>query len=73
MQSRPVDEMQALVKGALWQTFKWDWITSALLVLVGECTGIYSCYFISFLINYLKDETAEYADGIKLISIFMVL
>ena len=73
MRSLPVSEMQELVKGALWQTFKWDWVLSASFVIVGECTGVFSCYFISFLINYLKDETAEYTEGIKLITIFSIV
>ena len=73
MQSLPLAEMQELVKGALWNTFKWDWVIAATFVLVGECTGVFSCYFISFLINYLRDEQADYTEGIKLISIFGVV
>lgn len=65
--------MQALVKGALWHTFKWDWIISASFVIIGECTGVFSCYFISFLIEHLNDSHAEYEEGIKLVAIFSVV
>ena len=56
MQGLPTEEMQGLVKSALWKTFKWDWITAATFVLIGESTGVFSCYFISFLVEYLRNE-----------------
>ena len=62
--------MQGLVKTALWKTFKWDWITASIFVLIGESTGVFSCYFISFLVEYLRDEKAETTEGIYLIIIF---
>ena len=73
MQQLPPNEMQELVKSALWSTFKWDWVVAATFVLVGECTGVFSCYFISFLIDYLRDEQADYTEGIKLIAIFSLV
>ena len=42
-------------------------------MIVGECTGVFSCYFISFLIEYLRDEQADYTEGIKLLAIFGVV
>ena len=65
--------MYGIVKGALWSTFCWDWIIAATFGLVGECTGIFSCYFISHLIDYLRDESAPSEDGIKLVAIFMAV
>jgi len=66
------EEMQSLVKGALWYTFRWQWIIAAFFGVIGECSGIFSCYFISYLINYLRDETASLEQGIILVVIFCV-
>ena len=63
--------MESIVKGALWHTFRSSWLISALAGLIGECTGIFSCYFITHLINFLRDESAPLEEGIKLVAIFM--
>ena len=62
--------MQSMVKGALWNTFKWDWIASAFFAIVGESTGVFACYFISYLIKYLQDEEAPVEEGAYLLAIF---
>ena len=69
----PQPEMSVMVRMALFKTFKWDFITCASFTIVGECTGIFSCYFISFLIKYLRNEEAPYTEGVYLIIIFMVV
>jgi hypothetical protein len=69
----PQQEMYLMVRKALFSTFKWDFITCASFTILGECTGIFSCYFISFLIKYLRNETAPYTEGIYLIIIFMAV
>ena len=65
--------MQGFVKSALWNTFKWHWLQASPFGVIGECTGVYSCYYISFLINYLKDETAERSEGFRLVAIFILI
>ena len=62
-----------MVKGALWSTFRWHWIKAAIYSTTAECTGLFQCYLITFLVNYIRDEDASYTEGIKLVAIFSVL
>ena len=65
--------MQTVVKWSLWQTFKWNWAIAALFAIIGETTGVCACYFISFLINYLRDPLAHYSEGLKLVAAFVAI
>ena len=51
-------EMQSMVKKALWVTFRKYWLVATLFGIIGECTGVFTCYFITYLISYLRDENA---------------
>ena len=62
-----------MVKGALWSTFRWNWIKAAIYSCIAECTGVFQCYLITFLVNYIRDEDAPYTEGIKLVVIFGLL
>ena len=66
-------EMQGMVRSALWHTFRLHWGIAAFFGIVGECSGIFSCFFITFLIRYLRDPDAPLEDGIKFVSIFLVV
>ena len=50
--------MQSMVKKALWVTFRKYWLVATLFGIIGECTGVFTCYFITYLISYLRDENA---------------
>lgn len=60
-----------MVRSSLFWTFKWDAIKCATFTIIGECTGIYSCYFISYLINFLRDKEAPVSQGVYLLAIFL--
>ena len=68
----PQQEMYLIVRTALLRTFKWEFIFTSAFNVVGECTGFFSCYFISKLIKFLRDENAPNTEGIYLIIIFMI-
>ena len=65
--------MDSMVKGAVWQTFKWDWYVSTLFGVIGECSGVFACFYISFLINYIRDEEAPIEEGIKHLCTFIAI
>lgn len=60
-----------MVKNAVWRTFRTEWLISALFGVIGESTGVFSCFYISFLIKYIRDEDAEVTEGIKHLCIFI--
>ena len=66
-------EMYSIVKSSLWHVFRWYWGISTTFAIVGECTGIFACYFITHLIRYLQDESAPVEKGIELLVIFIVV
>ena len=65
--------MTGFLKAAIWRTFKWKWLTAALFAVFAECAGVYSCYFISKLIGFIRDKDAEPMDGVLLLLIFAIL
>ena len=65
--------MAAIVKGSLWYTFRSYWAVSFVFAVIGECSGIFACYFISHLIHYLRDDAAPVEEGIKLLAVFVVV
>lgn len=67
------EEMSSLVKGALWKTFRLSWAIAAIFGIVGECTGIFSCYYISHLIQYLRDPDSTIETGIQRVVIFSIV
>jgi len=63
--------MQEMIKSTVWHTFRTEWLVTALFSVIGESTGVFSCYYISFLINYIREEDAEITDGIRHLCIFI--
>ena len=71
--AQKTEQMTGFIKAAIWRTFKWKWLTCTLFGIFAECAGIYSCYFISKLIGFIRDEDAELMDGVILLLIFALL
>ena len=66
--------MDGIVKSALWRTFRSSWLVSVFFGIIGECAGVFNCYFVKHLIDYIRrPKDAPIEDGIKLIAIFMAI
>lgn len=65
--------MGTIVKGALWYTFRPYWGISAIFAIISECGGLFTCYFIRHLIDYLRDDSASVEHGIVLVVILVVV
>jgi len=58
---------------ALFKTFGKEWAWIASIAIVCECTGIYYSIFITYLAEYIRDETMHYTRGIWLIVLYIFM
>jgi ABC-type multidrug transport system fused ATPase/permease subunit len=55
---------------ALWSVFKWDVLLSAICSYVAELSSLFYSFLLLYILKYLKDDCADWTDGVRLVSIF---
>jgi ABC-type siderophore export system fused ATPase/permease subunit len=58
------------IRNSIWQTFKWDFISCALIAFIAEAITVTYVFFMFYLITYLKNPDAPYTDGIWICAVY---
>ena len=63
-QTRPNMTMYEHCKSSLFGVFWRDWIYTAIIAIIAECTGVYLSIYIYYLGDYIMDDKQHYTRGI---------